>query len=58
MSETICLFPATQAAGKHVCRARRSAFAYEIVAGTVEEVLEAVRKLRLEGLIRKRIDST
>jgi len=28
------------------------------VAGTVGEVFEAVRKLRLEGLIGKRIDST
>jgi ATP-dependent DNA ligase len=48
---------ATQVAGKPFCRARRSAFAYHRVAATVEEVLEAVRKLGLEGVVGKRLGS-
>ena len=58
MPQAMASFLATQVAGKPVCCARRSAFAYHRFWGTVGEILEAVHKLRLEGLIGERIDST
>ena len=43
--------------GKKACRARRPAAPIAVVAGSIGQILEAVRKLGLEGVVGKRIDS-
>ena len=47
-----------ETAGEHACRAQRPAAFVAVVAGVSEEVLEAVPKLGLEGIVGKRIDSS